>query len=84
VTETLSIEFSGGTFTVPAVFPPTDSEDLYTVTAPFMMKGHWTVDVAGERGTVRFDDDIEARGRARFVLGADRRTGNFHRGADHL
>jgi hypothetical protein len=73
----VALEFTGGQFVIPSVFPPTDSEDLYTVTAPFAMTGHWTIDFAVADGTVvRFDRDIVARGHARLVLGAERTTGN--------
>jgi len=74
---TLSLQFTGGAFIIPAVFPPTDEEDLYTLTEPFDVTGHWTVDVQGRDGsTALFDRDIVASGKVRFVLGAERTTGN--------
>ena len=73
----VSLEFRGGQFVIPSVFPPTDSEDLYTVTEPFAMTGHWTLDFEVADGSVvRFDRDIAAHGHARLVLGAERTTGN--------
>ena len=73
----VSLEFTGGQFVVPSVFPPTDSEDLYTVTEPFAMTGHWTLDFeVADGNVVRFDRDIAAHGHARLVLGAERATGN--------
>jgi PEP-CTERM motif-containing protein len=72
----VSLQFSGGTFQVPSVFPPTDEEGLYTLTRPFSMTGHWMIDVPVDGGTVLFDRDIIGSGRARLVLGADRRTGD--------
>jgi hypothetical protein len=74
---TLSLQFTGGTFIIPAVFPPTDEEDLYTLTEPFDVTGHWTVEVQGRDGrTALFDRDVVASGKVRFVLGAERTTGN--------
>lgn len=65
------------TFVIPSVFPPNEEEDLYTLTEPFNATGHWTVDVQGCEGTTaRFDRDIVASGNVRFVLGAERSTGN--------
>jgi hypothetical protein len=76
-TMTLSLQFTGGTFTVPSVFPPTDEEDLYTLTEPFEMSGHWRVNVEGSDGTTTlFDHDIVGSGKVRFVLGAERSSGN--------
>jgi hypothetical protein len=76
-TTTLSLQFTGGTFTVPSVFPPTDEEDLYTLTEPFEVSGHWTVNVQGSDGTATlFDHDIVGSGKVRFVLGAERGSGN--------
>jgi hypothetical protein len=72
----LSLQFSAGPVSVPREFPPTDSEDLYTLTTPFSMTGHWTFDLSTASGTVRFDRDIVAGGLVRVVLGADRTTGN--------
>lgn len=76
-TATLVLRFTGGTFTVPSVFPPTDEEDLYTLTEPFELAGHWTVNVQGTDGTTAlFDRNIVASGKVRFVLGAERSSGN--------
>jgi hypothetical protein len=72
----LSLRISGGAFIVPSVFSPTDDEDLYTLTEPFSLTGHWNVGVQGQNGNFLFDDDIAAHGQVRLVLGADRATGN--------
>ena len=71
----LSLDFSGGAVTVPSVFPPTDEEGLYTLTTPFSMTGHWTIDVATSSGITRFDRDVSAAGIVHVLLGAERATG---------
>jgi hypothetical protein len=75
-TGNVSLLFVGGEFVIPSAFPATDEEGLYTVTEPYTMRGHWTVDVPIDAGTVRFDRDISAHGHARLIMGADPTTGN--------
>ena len=68
----IALEFSGGDFLVPSVFPPTDDEGLYLLTQPFSMRGRWTV---WEDGTAIFDGELAGRGIASLSLFADRATG---------
>jgi hypothetical protein len=71
--QSIDLRFSGGTFNVPAVFPPTDSEGLYILTEPFTMNGTWTV---RENETTLFSGELRGAGTAHLVLFGDQRTGN--------
>ena len=71
--QSIDLRFSGGTFNVPAVFPPTDSEGLYILTEPFTMNGSWTV---LEKEKILFSGDLSGAGTAHLVLYGDQRTGN--------
>ena len=71
--QSIDLVFSGGTFNVPAVFPPTDSEGLYILTEPFTMNGSWTV---WDNEETLFSGDLTGAGTAHLVLFGDQRTGN--------
>jgi hypothetical protein len=71
--QSIDLGFSGGTFNVPVVFPPTDSEGLYILAAPFTMHGSWTV---WENDKTLFSGDLRGAGTAHLVLFGDQRTGN--------
>jgi len=69
--QSIDLGFSGGTFNVPVLFPPTDSEGLYILAAPFTMHGSWTV---WENDKTLFSGDLRGAGTAHLVLFGDQRT----------